>query len=179
MTFEEKTIKSDLVYEGPVFRVRKHIVETRSGQSVRDIVEHNGGSIMVALTNEGKILMVRQYRKAMGEAMLELPAGKKDPGEAPDVTAARELREETGYTAGSVKHLLTFYPTCGYSSEILDIFICRDLTPGETQWDDSECMDILAFEPSELMDLIMKNEIKDSKTIIGLLFAVQAGEIEI
>ena len=177
MVFEEKTISSEIVYEGPVFRVRKHEVETINGSSIRDIVEHSGGSIMVAVTDEGKVLMVRQYRKAFEKALLELPAGKRDPGEDPLVTAARELREETGYTAASVKPLVSFYPTCGYSSEDLYIFICRGLTPGKTEWDDSECLDILEFEVDELMDMIMRNEIKDSKTIIGLLYARQAGEL--
>ena len=177
MIFEEKTISSEVVYDGPVFRVRKHIVETVGGESVRDIVEHSGGSILVGVTNEGKILMVRQYRKAFEEPLLELPAGKADPNETPEVTAAREFSEETGYTAGSIKHLLTFYPTCGYSNETLHIFICRDLTPGETHWDDSECLDILEFDIEELLGMIMRNEIRDSKTIIGILFARQAGEI--
>ena len=177
MIFEEKTISSELVYEGPVFKVRKHRVETRSGESVRDIVEHSGGSVMVALTDEGKVLMVRQYRKAYEEALLELPAGKRDPGEDPAVTAERELREETGYSAASIKPLVTYYPTCGYSDEDLHIFICRGLTPGRTDWDDTECLDILEFDVDELMDMIMRNEIKDSKTIIGLLFARQAGEL--
>ena len=177
MIFEEKTISSEIVYDGPVFRVRKHRVETPAGESVRDIVEHSGGSIMVAITDEGKVLMVRQYRKAFEKALLELPAGKADPGETPEVTAAREFSEETGYTASEVKPLLSFYPTCGYSNEDLYIFICRGLTPGETHWDDSECLEILEYEPDELIGMIMRNEIKDAKTIIGLLYARQAGEI--
>lgn len=177
MIFEEKTISSEVVYEGPVFRVRKHKVETRGGESTRDIVEHSGGSIMVAVTDEGKVLMVRQYRKAFEKALLELPAGKRDPGEVPEVTAARELREETGYTASSVKPLVSFYPTCGYSNEDLYIYICRGLTPGKTEWDDTECLDVLEYDVDELMDMIMRNEIKDSKTIIGLLYARQAGEL--
>ena len=174
MVFEEKTLKSEIVYEGPVFKVRKHLVETRGGESVRDIVEHSGGG---GITDENKVLMVRQYRKAFEESLLELPAGKADPGEAREVTAAREFKEETGYIPGSVKHLLTFYPTCGYSAEKLDIFICRDLTPGETAWDDTESLDVLEFGIDELIDMIMRNEIKDAKTIIGLLFARQAGEL--
>lgn len=177
MIFEEKTISSEVVYEGPVFRVRKHKVETRGGESTRDIVEHSGGSIMVAVTDEGKVLMVRQYRKAFEKALLELPAGKRDPGEVPEVTAARELSEETGYTASSVKPLVSFYPTCGYSNEDLYIYICRGLTPGKKHWDDTECLDVLEYDVDELMDMIMRNEIKDSKTIIGLLYARQAGEL--
>lgn len=177
MIFEEKTISSSVVYEGPVFRVRKHIVETPSGESARDIVEHSGGAIMVAITDEGKILMERQYRKALEKDILELPAGKADPGEAPEVTAARELSEETGYTASDVKHLVSYYPTCGYSNELLHIFICRGLTPGEKHWDPDECIELSAYDPDELMDMIMAGEICDSKTIIGILFARQKGEI--
>ena len=177
MVFEEKTISSEIVYKGPVFNVRKHIVETVNGQSVRDIVEHVGGSLLVAVTNEGKVLMVRQYRKAFEESLLELPAGRRDPNEDPEVTAVRELREETGYRASSAKLLLSFYPTCGYSNEALYIYLCKGLTPGETDWDDNECLDILEYEPDELIDMIMRNEIKDAKTIIGLLYARQAGEI--
>ena len=177
MVFEEKTISSELVYKGPVFRVRKHRVETIAGESVRDIVEHSGGSIMVAVTNEGKIIMERQYRKALETAMLELPAGKADPGEEPEVTALREFTEETGYTAGEVKHLISFYPTCGYSNEYLHIYICRDLTPGETHWDATECIEIFEMDADELIEMIKRGEIKDAKTIIGLLFARQTGEI--
>ena len=177
MIFEEKTIKSKVVYEGPVFRIRKHIVETPAGESVRDIVEHTGGGIMVAVTDEGKIVMERQYRKALEAPMLELPAGKADPGEDPFVTATRELQEETGYIAGKVKHLLTFYPTCGYSNELLHIYICRELTAGETHWDPTECIEIIEYDADELIGMVMRNEIKDAKTIIGLLYARQTGEI--
>lgn len=177
MTFEEKTISSEVIYKGPVFQIRKHRVETRSGESVRDIVEHSGGAIMVAVTDEGKVLAVRQYRKALEKVLLELPAGKADPGETPEITAARELAEETGYTPAEVRHLTSFYPTCGYSNEFLHIYLCRGLTKGDTHWDDSECMDILEYDPDDLIDMIMKGEVEDSKTIIGILFARQAGEI--
>lgn len=177
MIFEEKTISSEVVYKGKVFDVRKHIVKTPSGQSVRDIVEHSGGSIMVAITDEGKILMERQYRKALERAILELPAGKADPDEVPEMTAARELSEETGYTASEVKHLVSYYPTCGYSNELLHIFICRGLTPGEKHWDTDECIELSAYDPDEIINMIMAGEICDSKTIIGILFARQAGEI--
>ena len=113
MSYEEKTISSEIVYEGPVFRVRKHIVDTVGGESVRDIVEHSGGAIMLAVSDDGKILMERQFRKALEQDFLELPAGKADPGETPETTASRELSEETGYTAEDVRHLISFYPTCG------------------------------------------------------------------
>ena len=177
MIFEEKTLHSELVYEGPVFKVRKHHVVTPAGTSYRDIVEHSGGSIMVAVTDEGKIIMERQYRKALEKGFLELPAGKADPGEDAETTAIRELAEETGYTASSVKRLTSFYPTCGYSNEYLSIYLCRGLTGGEKHWDKDECIEILEYDPDELIEMIMSGEIEDSKTIIGILFARQAGEI--
>ena len=93
------------------------------------------------------------------------------------MTATREFTEETGYTAGSVKHLISFYPTCGYSSEHLHVFLCRDLTPGETHWDDTECIELLEYDADELVNMIMSGEIEDSKTIIGVLYARMAGEI--
>ena len=177
MIFEEKTKCSRLVYEGPVFKVRQHVVETVGGDSLRDIIEHSGGSIMVGVTDEGRIIMVKQYRKALESEFLELPAGKTDPGEDPLVTATREFREETGYTAGSVKHLISFYPTCGYSNEYLHIFLCRDLVPGETHLDDTECIELLEYDADELVEMVMSGEIKDSKAIIGILYARMAGEI--
>jgi ADP-ribose pyrophosphatase len=178
MVFEEKTISSEVVYEGPVFRVRQHVVEAvNGGTAIRDVVEHSGGAIMVAVTDDGKILMERQYRKPLEKDILELPAGKADPNEDPIVTATRELKEETGYTAKTVRHLVSYYPTCGYSNEHLHIYICKDITPGETEWDDTECMDIIECDVDELMDMVMRNEIQDSKTMIGLMYARMAGEI--
>ena len=178
MTFEEKTISSKLVYEGPVFKVRQHMVEAYGGrQAQRDVVEHVGGAIMVAITDEGKILMEKQFRKPLEKVLLELPAGKADPGEDPELTAARELAEETGYTAGLIKHLVSYYPTCGYSSELLHIYICKELKAGDTHWDPTECIELHEYDADELIDMIVRGEIRDSKTIIGLLFARQAGEI--
>ena len=160
MSYEEKTISSEIVYEGPVFRVRKHIVDTVGGESVRDIVEHSGGAIMVAVSDDGKIL-----------------AGKADPGEEPVVTATRELAEETGYHAADVRHLISFYPTCGYSNEHLHIYICKDLTKGEKHLDRDECIDLEWIDADRIIELIAEGEIQDAKTIIGILFARQAGEI--
>lgn len=177
MTYEEKTISSEIVYKGPVFQVRKHIVESYGGESVRDIVEHSGGAIMLAVADDGKILMEKQYRKALEQDFLELPAGKADPGESPEVTAVRELSEETGYTAGEVRHLISFYPTCGYSNEHLHIYICKSLSKGEQHLDRDECIELLWLDADEIIELIGKGEIQDGKTIIGILFARQAGEI--
>ena len=123
MAFEEKTIESRIVYEGPVFKVRKHLVTTVNGEADRDVVAHNGGAVMLAITDDGKIVMERQYRKALERVVLELPAGKIDPGEDPETAAIREIHEETGFIPCQVKHLTRFSPSCGYAMEKLYIYI--------------------------------------------------------
>ena len=177
MPFIEDSIKSEIVYEGPIFKVRKHIVNSVAGESVRDVLEHSGGVVMIALTDEGKILMEEQFRKPLDKVILELPAGKLEPGEDPEKAALRELAEETGYRAGTIQHLVTYTPTCGYSNEYLHVYFCKDLTPGETNLDDNEDIDVVEYTPDELIDLIMSQKIIDSKTIVGILFARQAGII--
>lgn len=177
MAFEEKTISSEIVYSGPVFKVRKHQVETVNGPSVRDIVEHNGGATILAVTNEGRILMERQYRKAVEKVIWEIPAGKIDPNEKPEVCAARELEEETGYKAGTVTELLRYTPTCGYSNETIYVYFARDLSEGVKHLDPTEDLDVFECDVEEVLGMIMRNEIKDSKTIMAVLFARQAGLI--
>ena len=181
MTFEEKTISSKLVYEGPVFKVRQHLVKTVGGESLRDIVEHSGGAIVVAVTNEGKIVMEKQYRKPMDGVMFELPAGKLDPGEKPEAAAARELKEETGYTAKSIRYLTKCYTSCGYSTEILYAYLCTGLTAGETDLDDNEAIDAEEYQINDLVNMVMSGEINDAKTQIAILMVkrmIDNGELD-
>ncbi len=178
MAFEEKTIKSEIVYEGRIFKIRKHEVECVNGKiGYRDVLEHSGGAVMLGIKDDGNILMVKQYRKPLERVVLELPAGKIDPGEDPLTTARRELREETGYIPSEVKHLVTYTPTCGYSAEKLHIYLCTGLTAGETDFDDTEDIDTYEYSADVLIDMILNGEIEDGKTIIGILFARQAGII--
>ena len=114
MTFEEKTISSERIYEGAIINLRRDEVTVQNGTSYREIIEHNGGAVLAAVTDEGKMVMVRQYRKPAGRVMLEVPAGKIDSGEEPLSAAIRELKEETGYTATEVKFMTSFYPSVGY-----------------------------------------------------------------
>ena len=100
MTFEEKTISTERIYEGAILNLRKDRVTVKNGESFREIVEHLGGAVIAAVKDDGRMIMVRQYRKPAQRIMLEVPAGKRDPGEdCPEKTALRELKEETGYTA--------------------------------------------------------------------------------
>ena len=178
MELIEKTVSTETVYKGIIVNIRRDKAELVDGRvSNREVVEHPGGVCVFALDNEGKVIMVRQYRYPMGEVVLELPAGKADPGEEPMVTATRELAEETGYHAADVRHLISFYPTCGYSNEHLHIYICKNLTKGEKHLDRDECIDLEWIDADRIIELIAEGKIQDGKTIIGILFARQAGEI--
>ena len=101
--------------------------------------------------------------------MLEVPAGKIDPGESAEAAAKRELKEETGYTAGKIKFLMQFYPSVGYSEEILYLYLCTDLTPGETNFDENEAIDIEEYEINRLHKMVMDGDVQDAKTIIAIM----------
>lgn len=169
MTFEEKTLESQRIYEGAIINLRRDKVTVQNGTSYREIVEHNGGAVLAALTAEGKLVMVRQFRKPAERVMLEVPAGKIDVGETPMQAAVRELKEETGYTAGNVKHLLSFYPSVGYSQEQLHLYLCTDLTAGETCFDENEAIDIEEMEVELLFNMVQSGQIQDAKTVIAIL----------
>lgn len=169
MTFEEKTLKSEMIYEGAIINLRKDKVTVMNGTSSREIIEHNGGAVLAAITDGGKMVMVRQYRKPAQRVMLEVPAGKIDPGEKPETTAARELKEETGYMPKNVKFMMRFYPSVGYSEEVLHLYLCTGLTAGETNFDENEAIDVEEYEPETLYNMVMNGKIEDAKTIIAIL----------
>ena len=182
MTFEEKTIESELIYDGVVLNLRRDKVTVPTGESYREIIEHNGGAVLAAVTDDGKMVMVRQFRKAAERVVFEVPAGKIDPGEKPEITAIRELKEETGYTAKNVKYMTHFYPSVGYSEEKLYLYLCTDLTPGETSFDENECLDIEEWPIDELCNMIMKGQISDGKTIIAIMLVkeeIASGRLQV
>ena len=169
MTFEEKTISSEIIYEGKILTLRRDKVETVGGESYREIIEHGGGAVIIGLTKSGKMLMVRQYRKAAERDVFEVPAGKIDPGEDPKETAIRELEEETGYKPNDVKFLTKFYPSIGYDKEVLYLYIARDLVKTKTHFDRDEAIDIEEWEIQDLYEMVMSGKIEDGKTIIAIL----------
>lgn len=173
MTVEEKTLKSERIYEGKIINLRRDRVTVAHGVSDREIVEHNGGAVVAALTDAGNLVMVRQYRKPAERVMLEVPAGKIDPGEQPIDAAKRELKEETGYTAKQIELLADFYPSVGYSEEVLYLYLCTGLTPGETNFDENEAIDVEEYPVDTLFSMAMAGKIHDAKTLIAI-FAVKS-----
>ena len=175
MTQEEKTINSERIYEGKILNLRRDTVRAAGGSvSDREIVEHNGGVTVAAITDDGKMVMVRQFRKAAEKVVLETPAGKREKGEDPLETAKRELKEETGYTADKIELLTKFYAAVGYSEEIIHVYLCAGLTPGETDFDDHEAIEVVEYDLDTLLAMVESGAIEDGKTIVAILMAKNA-----
>lgn len=167
---EEKTISSDRVYTGKTISLRVDTVEIPNrGYKKREIVEHNGAVGIIAITPENKVVLVKQYRKAIEKELWEIPAGKIEPGENPKESAIRELKEETGYSAQSIKLLHKFYTSAGFSNQKIYIYLAENLTPGKQNFDDDEFIETKEFSLNEVYDMIYNNDIEDGKTSIGML----------
>lgn len=169
MIFYEKTIETERIYEGKILNLRRDKVTVLTGESYREIVEHSGGAVIAAITEDNNIIIVKQFRKPFNQAIIEVPAGKRDGNENGEEVARRELKEETGYSAGNIVHLTTMYTSPGYSEEVLDIFLARDLTPGETDFDENEAIEIFEMPLYDAVDMVMRGEIPDGKTQLAIL----------
>ena len=172
MVYFEKQVETKTVYRGKIVDVRRDVAELQNGNKAeREVVVHPGGVGIVAVTNDKKVLMVRQYRYPMEEELLEIPAGKLDGGEDPFECAVRELSEETGFTAGRYVDLGAIYPSPGFCRETLYIYLALDLTPGEMHLDENELLSVEQVDIDELIDRVMANELKDAKTVVGIMKA--------
>ena len=172
MIFKEETLSSEYGYKGRILNVRKDKVTVKCGISEREIVEHIGGVACAAVTDDGKIALVRQFRKPFEDVILEVPAGKfNTPDEDPLDAAKRELREETGYTAGEWTFMTKMKPSVGYTTEELYIFLAKGLTPGETDFDDNEAIDEVLIDFDEAYEMAVSGEITDGKTLVAILLA--------
>lgn len=170
MTFEEKTLSSEYIYKGKMINLRKDNVEIVNGKtSIREIVEHNGGVGLAVLTEQGKMVLVRQFRKPLERDILEIPAGKIEKNEDPMAAAIRELKEETGYTAKNMSFIGKMYPSVGYTTELIYLYLCTELTPGETDFDESEAIDIEEYDLEELYKMSLSGKIEDGKTLAAIL----------
>ncbi|AZR73437.1 ADP-ribose pyrophosphatase [Anoxybacter fermentans] len=180
MKFKEKTIESREIFKGKMINLRLDTVELPNGKiSTREVVEHPGAVAVVALTSEEKVLLVRQYRKACEEELLEIPAGKLDPGEDPDDAAIRELEEETGYRAESLKKLVSCYTSPGFADEMVHIYLAENLTPTSQATDEDEFLSIHHFSWQEIIEMLKRGELKDAKTVTGLLMVMVQKGVEL
>lgn len=169
MKKEEKTIKSNVVYDGIIMRVNCDDVEAANGLKVkREIVHHRGGVCVMAIVDR-KIPLVKQFRYAYGEEMFELPAGKLEKGEDAYLAGLRELEEEVGLKAESLTDFGVMYPSCGYTNEKIHLYLANNITKVERHLDPDECIDVYYFSLDEILQKIKNNEIKDAKTICLVL----------
>ncbi|MGI6752361.1 MAG: NUDIX hydrolase [Anaerovoracaceae bacterium] len=167
-------MSSQRIYEGKILNLRRDkVLAVGEQEAYREIVEHGGGVTIAAITHDGKMVMVRQYRKAAEKVVLEAPAGKKERGEDPELTAIRELKEETGYTPGKIQWIASFYSSIGYSTEVITIYLATDLTPGEMELDENEAIEVLEYDLSQLKEMAIRGEIEDGKTIVAILLAAE------
>ncbi|MFY4775893.1 NUDIX hydrolase [Metabacillus sp. RGM 3146] len=170
---KEKELSSKQLFAGKVIDVYLQEVELPNGKtSTREIVKHPGAVAVIALREDKKIVMVEQFRKPMERMMVEIPAGKLEKGEKPECAAKRELEEETGYTCGSLQHLISFYTSPGFADELVHLYIAEDLKTMETkaELDEDEFVDLMEVTLDEALQLIRVNRIYDAKTAYAVQY---------
>ena len=172
MIVEEKTISSDRIYTGKVISLKVDTVEIENKRKQkREIVEHQGAVAIVALTDDDKVVLIKQFRKPIEQVIWEIPAGKLEIGENPKDCAIRELKEETGYSAKNIKLIHKFYPSVGFSNQKIYIFLATGLNKGEPEFDEDEIIEKYEIDINEARNMVINNEIEDAKTAIGILLA--------
>jgi ADP-ribose pyrophosphatase len=165
-----KIVEKKSVFEGRLLHVRCDRLEDASGRETRrEFVVHPGGVSILARPTPDEILLVEQYRYPVGETLLELPAGTLEADEEPLATARRELVEETGYRAGKMELLASYYTTPGFTSELMYLYEASDLTPGPQQLEPDESIEVHRVPVADAMEMLRKGRIRDAKTLVGLL----------
>lgn len=168
----EKKINSTLVFDGDLLKVHKDSVLLPNGKTAtREWIKHPGAAAVVPVLADGRIVMVKQYRYPVGKVTLEIPAGKLDLNEAPEICARRELKEETGFEASVLEKLSAIGTTMAFSDEMIHLYIATDLTKGESCPDEDEFINTVALTPEEIQELILDGGIYDAKTVAALLLA--------
>lgn len=166
-------VKSEEIYQGYAIKVRKDTLRLPDGKEItRDVIAHPGAVVVVAVEN-GELLFVRQYRHAAGEALLELVAGTREPGEEPEVTAGREIQEEAGYKAGKITKLGEFFSAPGFCSELLHLYLAEELTPSRLPGDEDEEIELERYTLQEAVRMALAGEFRDAKTLAGVLLYAQ------
>ena len=178
MELRETTKTRTYLYRGRIINLRNDEVILPNGKPAgREVVEHPGGVCVAALTDRDELLFVRQYRHPYEEILLELPAGKLEPGEDPLVCGKRELEEETGYTAARYRFLGQLYPSPGYCAEIIHMYLATGLSPSRMHPDEDEFLEPVRLPLKEAVCRILNGEIKDAKTQAAVLklYALRCG----
>lgn len=166
----ETTLASETVFTGRIIRVTKDTVRLENGStSTREVVHHNGGACVAALTETGEIYLVRQFRYPYGKELVELPAGKLEPGEDPRVAALRELEEEVGVQADEMISLGEFYPSCGYCNEIIYLYAAKGLHETRQHLDEDEFVTVQTAPLQSVVQQALSGELQDGKTISAVL----------
>lgn len=166
-----RLLSSRNIYRGRIVNLEvDRIVEPSGNEVEREIVRHPGAAVLLPVTPEKRIVLVRQYRYAADEVMLEAPAGTIDPGESPETTARRELIEETGYRAGRLEKIAEFYPSPGILTELMHLFLATELQKGEAAPEADESLELVELPWEHALGLEPGKDLRDAKTIIALSF---------
>ncbi|NGP43640.1 NUDIX hydrolase [Bacillaceae bacterium SIJ1] len=168
----EETVQKETLYRGKVIDLELHDVTLPDGNDAkREIVRHPGAVGIITIDNDGRIILVKQYRKALGKVIYEIPAGKKEPGEDSLTTAKRELEEETGYQAEQWKEVTSFYTSPGFADEIIELYEARDIQEShQLSLDEDEFIEVIAVTLEEAKALLHQQLIHDAKTAYALLY---------
>jgi ADP-ribose pyrophosphatase len=170
--YTEHEVSSATVYQGALLRVKEDRVTLPDGQlATREYIEHQGAVLIIPMLDASTVVLERQYRYPVRQHCIELPAGKKERGEAPLLTAQRELKEETGYEANNWQTLGSLLPCIGYADEQIEFFVARDLRFTGIARDEGEFLDVFTLSLVEAITWIMSGKIKDVKTIAGIFWA--------
>ncbi|MCL2545637.1 MAG: NUDIX hydrolase [Oscillospiraceae bacterium] len=170
MQLHEQAITQSTAYSGIIVNVRRDTVRLPNGNAAeREVVVHPGGVAILPLDEDGNVTLVKQFRYAGNQVLLEIPAGKLEIGETPEECGRKELREEVGFTAGRFELLSVMYPTMGYCTEKLHLYLARDLTFVSLQPEEDEFLEIVKMPLAKLIDMVVNGEIVDAKTALAAM----------
>lgn len=178
--FEEKTIHTEKIFEGNIIELQVDEVSLPNGKvSKREIIKHPGAVAIIAITKDNKLVLVKQYRKALEKTLIEIPAGKLDNNEQPLVAAVRELEEETGYTTKELSFVTSFYTSPGFANELVHIYITDSLEKLETPvaGDEDEFIEIMEVTLDEAKQFVEDEQIHDAKTNYAILYLHALGRM--